>query len=106
MITEKTIQRIWSCQREIRVGGELLSEMERIAKNINNDENAERIKDAFGRERDLQLGIPCGENGHRLLNVSPALAISIINVHIANKKAELVEANEQARIELNTNELS
>jgi hypothetical protein len=100
MISEETIQRIWSCNREIVVGKKLLEEMIEIAENLRRDGSAERIKDAFGRERDLQLGIPCGTSSTRLLNVSPALAVSIINVHIANKQAELVEANEQARIEL------
>lgn len=100
MITEETIRAMWAAQREIRVGEQLLEEMKRIAENMRQDRNAERITDAFGRERDLQLGIPCGESSHRLLNVSPTLAISIINAHIANKRAELVEANERAAIEL------
>lgn len=100
MISSETVERIWKCQREITVGKALLNEMQEIAKNIRRDGSAERIRDAFGRERDLQLGIPSGENCHRLLNVSPALAVTIIRTHIANKEAELVEANEQARIEL------
>ena len=101
MISGKTIERIWKCQREIKVGEGLLEEMKRISENLRHDEKAERLRDAFGRERDLELGIPSGESGYRLLNVSPQLAISVINSHIANKKAELIEANEQARIELN-----
>jgi hypothetical protein len=87
MISDATIERIWKCRREIRVGEELLAEMKRIAENMRRDDNPERIKDAFGRERDLQLGIPLGESSHRLLNVSPLLAISIIKAHIANEMA-------------------
>lgn len=102
MISSGTVERIWKCQREIAIGKSLLEEMKRIVENMRRDDHPERIKDAFGRERDLQLGIPSGENCHRLLNVSPALATSIIRTHIANKEAELVEANEQARIELET----
>lgn len=64
------------------------------------DKYASTLKDAFGRERQLQLGIPSGENGHRLLDVSPVLAESVIRAHIENKRAQLVEANERARIEL------
>ena len=100
MISEETIQRIWSCRREIKVGTKLLAEMKEIADQIKKDGSAERIRDAFGRERDLQLGIPMGEGSHRLLNVSPALSVYIIKAHIANKEAELIEANEMAKIEL------
>jgi len=100
MITEKTIERIWKCQREVRFGESLLEEMKKISENLKREDSAERLQDAFGRERDLQLGIPSGENSHRLLNVSPHLAVSIITAHIANKKAELIEANEMAIIEL------
>ena len=54
----------------------------------------------FGRKQGLQLGIPCGESGHTLLNVSPELAESVITAHIAARRAELVDINERARIEL------
>lgn len=100
MISNETVERIWKCQREIAVGKSLLDEMQKIAANLKRDGSAKRIKDAFGHERDLQLGIPSGENCHRLLNVSPTLAVSIIRSHIAIKEAELVEANEMARLEL------
>lgn len=100
MISQGTVERIWKCQREIIVGGELLSIVEKQVEEMKRDGKAERIRDAFGRERNLTLGIPSGENGHKLLDVSPVLAISIIRAHIANKEAELVTANEQARIEL------
>lgn len=64
------------------------------------DKNAATLKDAFGRARHLQLGIPSGDNGHRLFDVAPQLAESIIRAHIANKESELARANEQARVEL------
>jgi len=103
MITAKTIERIWSCQREVSVGKELLEEMKKIEENVRHNPAAERMKDAFGRQHNLQLGVPSGRDTHRLLNVSPKLAVSIITAHIANKEAELIEANEQAKIELSTN---
>ena len=65
------------------------------------DKHAPTLKDAFLKERHLQLGIPIGDSGHRLLDVAPELAESIILSHIARKRVELVEANERARIELN-----
>lgn len=61
---------------------------------------AATLKDAFGCRRQLQLGIPNGENGHRIFDVNPQLAESVIRAHIAQKQAELVVVNEQARIEL------
>jgi hypothetical protein len=100
MISATTIERIWKCQREIDTGKKLLEEMKEIAEKTKREPYAERIRDAFGCEQDLQIGIPCGNSGHRLLNVSPTLAVSIITVHIANKEAELVEANEIAKIEI------
>jgi hypothetical protein len=105
MITEATIQRIWSCQREIKVGEKLLAEIKELADKSSFDEAARRITDAFGRERDFQLGVPSSHDySHRLFNVSPTLAVHIITAHIANKKAELIEANECAKIELGMNE--
>lgn len=61
-------------------------------------------RDPFGRQRNLQLGIPSGEHSQRLFDVAPRLAISVIRAHIAEKQRELAEANEQARIELATPE--
>jgi len=78
----------------------VLEEMKKIAEHIRRNETAERIKDAFGQERDLQLGIPCSDSSRIMLDVSPTLAVSIITAHIATKEAEMVEANEQAKIEL------
>ena len=74
--------------------------MEEQRKRYPNDPHAEYLKDCFGRAQSLQLGIPSGENSHRLFNVSPSLAESVIKAHIADKRAELVEVNEDARIEM------
>jgi hypothetical protein len=100
LITVKTAARIWNCYREIDGGTKLLSEMkERMERG--EDPNP---RDGFGRHRCLQLGIPSGDNSRTLLDVEPRLALSIINAHIAEKRRELVEANEQARIELESPE--
>jgi hypothetical protein len=100
MISGETIERIWRCQREVATGKKMLEEMKKIAEETKRDPYAGRLRDAFGREQDLQLGIPSGQNCHRLLNVSPALAVSVITAHIANSEAELIEANEMAKIEI------
>jgi hypothetical protein len=99
MITQETASLIYAAHREIEAGEKLLADMaERMKWEI--DKYAPTLKDAFGRAQHLQLGIPCGEAGHRLFQVSPVLAVSVIKAHIENSKVKLVEANERARIEL------
>lgn len=100
MITQETAGRIWNCYREMHAAEKLLEEMEETAKRYERDVRAEKVKDAYGRYGNLTLGVPSGDSSHRMFEVAPALAKSVILAHIANKKAELAEANEQARIEL------
>jgi hypothetical protein len=100
MITKETAERIWLAYREIEAGEKLLTDMKKIREQESTDKYAPTLRDAFGNRRQLQLGIPSGENGHRLLDVSPVLAESCIKAHIERKRIELVEANESARIEL------
>jgi hypothetical protein len=103
MITQETAARIWSCHREIEASIKLLEDMEESRKKFDHTDErkyAGTLRDAFGRYRDLQLGVPSSNDSHRLFGVSPDLAESIIRAHIANKQGDLVEACEQARIEL------
>ena len=99
MITQESAAAIWTAYREIATAEKLLADMESEMK-WEHDKTAPVLKDAFGRKRNLQLGIPSGENSHRLFDVPPKLAGSVIRAHIAQKRAELAEANEQARIDL------
>lgn len=46
------------------------------------------------------LGVPSGDNSHRLFDVNAALSIKIIENHIQEKKARLVELMAIAKIEL------
>lgn len=89
MITQETAGLIWSAYREIEMDEKLLQ-----------DKTAPTLKDAFGRRKHLQLGIPSGDNCHRLFQVPPQLAESVIRAHIAEQRKQLVLANERARIEL------
>jgi len=100
MITRDTAAKIWNAYREIETAENLLNELQEIKKKNGIDKNAPSLSDAFGRRKDFEFGIPMGDNGHRLFKVNPSLAESVIKAHIANKKSELAEANEQARIEL------
>jgi hypothetical protein len=102
MIRQETAARIWNCYREIEAGEKLLADMAEVEKRYRADKTAPTLKDAFGERRHLQLGIPSGDACHRLLDVHPDLAKSCIRSHIATKRAQLVEANEQARVELDT----
>ena len=100
MVRKETAAKIWNTYREIETAEGLLRELEEIKIGFEVDEKAPKIKDAFGRRKHFEFGIPSGDNSHRLFEVSPPLAESVIKAHIENKKAELVEANKQARIEL------
>ena len=102
MITQKTAAAIWAAYREIEAGEKILSDIakEKAEPFADRDKFAPQLKDAFGHRRNLQLGIPSGENGHRIFDVRPDLAESVIRAHIAQKKVELTEANECARLEL------
>ena len=54
------------------------------------------IRDAFGRRQDgLQLGVPSGNNGHRLFNVPWAVCKPVIELHIASQKAIISALTEQ-----------
>lgn len=103
MITQETAGKIWDCYREIAAGEQLLTDMEASAKEYRHDVRASSLKDAFGKRRHLQLGVPTSDSSHRILDVAPDLAKSVIHAHIANMRARLAEANEQARIEILTN---
>lgn len=100
MITQETAALIYSAYREIEAGQKLLADMTSIREREQLDRTAPTIKDAFGARRHLQLGIPSGENAHRILDVSPVLAESVIRAHIVTKQAELAQYQERARIEL------
>src|SRR5271166_3814959 len=101
MITQDTATEIWNCYREIAAGEQLLKDIDAERKEHRGPDKFEaKLQDAFGHFKRLQLGIPSGDNSHRLFGLSPHLAESIIRAHIAEKKAQLVALNERARIEL------
>lgn len=101
MISQETAAMIWNAYREIAAAEKLLADMEKELRfRQENAKNLPVLKDAFGDRRNLQLGIPSGDSGHRLFDVRPSLADAVIRAHIEHKRAELAEANERARIEL------
>jgi hypothetical protein len=96
MISQQTAYDIWIAYDEIAKGERLLAE---LAKHRQDGEQMS-LRDSFGRQRSLQLGVPQGDNGHRLYDVQPALAVEVIKAHIATKQAALGLLNEQAKTEI------
>ena len=105
MLTQETAAKIWHCYREITVSKKLLADIAEVeAENKRNgteEKYAAKLPDAFGRPRGLTLGVPSGEDGHRIFGLHSDLAVSVITTHVANQQAELVRLNEIAKLECN-----
>lgn len=96
MISKETATDIAMAYREIEVAEKLLAEI--TAKELWREQPD--VRDAFGRlVGGLQLGIPSGNDGHRLFTVPWALCKPIIEAHIASKRSLLSALNEKALIE-------
>lgn len=97
MISQKTAMDIALAYREVDTAEKLLAEItETMSSRCGVD-----IRDAFGRHQDgLQLGVPSGQNGHRLFNVPWKMAKPIIETHIAQQRALIAVLCERAAIEM------
>lgn len=63
------------------------------------------LRDVFGRRQNsLQLGVPSGNSGHQICDMSYELAVPVIEAHIANKRSELAALSMKARAELTQSE--
>ena len=87
MITEETATAIARAHQEIRAAEGLIAELEKAL----GERRPIDFRDAFGRPRGLQLGIPSGDTAHRCFDVAPALALPVLRAHVAQQIA-LVEA--------------
>lgn len=96
MITAETAIAIARAHREIEAANNLLEKVEEA----NNRCEEPDVRDAFGRVRGCQLGVPSGESSHRILDMSWSLAIPIIKAHIAEKQSVIAALSEKARHEL------
>lgn len=97
MISFQTAYDIATAHQEIERAEKLLKEtQEALSRRQQPD-----IRDAFGRHQGgLQLGIPSGENSHRLYQVEWNLCIPVLKAHIGQMQAKLSALNELARTEL------
>lgn len=85
MITKKQAYDLWNCHNEIEKAYKLKADMQEALIKYNSLE----LTNVFGERQGLQLGIPMGENSHRLLNVSPKIALQIIDEYIKEQEALL-----------------
>jgi hypothetical protein len=96
-ITKQTAMDIALAYRELETAEALLSE---ITEALRRHETPD-IRDVFGRHQEgLQLGVPAGQNSHRLFNVPWKMAKPIIEAHIAQQRALIATLTEKARIEM------
>lgn len=96
-VSEKTAFDIAMAYREVTAAEELLVKV--------NEEMAKAepdIRDAFGRRKGLQLGVPSGSSSHRLLDVPWSMARPIIEAQIARKRQQIAELSTAAKIEAET----
>lgn len=96
MITKGTAQKIWNCYEQIERCKMLISDMKEELEKTGD----ERLIDAFGEKKGLQLGVPCGSGSHRLFDVRVDLAMNIISSHIEDNEKELLRLKALAEIEL------
>lgn len=96
MITKETARRIYNAYSEIENCDKLMKDMKEAL-----EKNGEpKLQDSFGNRRGLQLGVPCGNDAHRLFNVPTDLAVTIIEAHRVNHEDLLKELRGIAIIEL------
>jgi hypothetical protein len=95
-ISEETARQIACAYAEIRSAEEILS----VVKKAISNQEAPDFRDAFGRQRGLQLGVPSGQNGHRLYDVSYNLGAIIVEAHLNEKRSALVALTAKAQTEI------
>ena len=97
MIAKETATSIALAYREVEAAEKLLLDVREAIERF----TPKDIRDAFGRKGyGLELGVPSGENSRRIFNVPYALAIPIIETHIAHHKATIALLSQQAAAEI------
>lgn len=96
MITKQTAHEILLAYQDIENGESMLKVMQDATK----EGSLPEMRDAFGKLKQLQLGIPSSPTSTRLIDVHPKLAIQIIKAHVAEKQAALQVLGERVKTEL------
>jgi len=97
-ISKQTAMDIALAYREVETAEKLLEDV-RAA--MSHGHGAKDIRDAFGRtQHGLQLGVPNGDNSHRLFGVPYSLAVPIIETHIVQQRAVIAALTEKAKAEI------
>lgn len=96
MITQDTAARIAYAYADIKAAKEILAVIEEAARKREEPD----FRDAFGRHRSLELGVPSSMGGHRIYQVSHQLAAIVVRAHIDDRTREIEALCEKARGEL------
>lgn len=97
MISRETATDIAVLHRDIEAAEKLLAEVKAAIDRMHQVD----IRDVFGRRQyRLQLGVPSGNDGHRILHVPYELAIPVIEATIANHHAALRALGVKAKAEI------
>ncbi len=101
MLSQKTAAALYNCHQQIVNAEQLLQQTkESILKDEDRFSEYKGLIDAFGsQKRRLELGIPSGSSGSRLVNVDPDLAVIIIEAQIGKYKSQLGALNQIAALE-------
>ena len=97
VISFETARDIAFAYREVEAGEKLLAELAQAKERY----QAPDVRDAFGRRQDgLTLGVPNGDSSRSMYQVSWALAVPIVEAHVANAKARIAALSQKASAEL------
>lgn len=98
MITKNTAERIWTAYNEIEKAKELLKEARKALERATEDTHTSM--DRLRGRRVIEMGVPSGSNGHRILDVPIEIAAKVIDAHIEKQERALKELMGIAEIEL------
>jgi len=97
MLSQQTATDMAVIYRDIEAAEKLLADVRSAIDKMREVD----IRDVFGRRHHaLQLGIPSGENAHRIQHVPYDLATPVIEATIASHRVRLKALNEKAKIEV------
>lgn len=107
MITKETARQIYNCHQQLeeiaKIKEDMLNEVERVRENEKKDNNPIPEKESsFGKYgKGMQLGVPDGSHcSMRIFNVSPEVAVQVMDEQKQFLKRKLNELEVIAKIEL------